>query len=270
MTLPLPDSFYAIDGGAFEATALTRGPWSARHQHGGPPAALLVRAVERAAGDELAIARVLVEFTRPIPVGRVEVGAPVLTRPGRTVQSWSVVLQAGADEVCRATIECIRRVPVALPPRAEPPTLPAPDACAPFTFPFFEDVVAFHRGVEVRVAAGRFGEGDMAAWLRMVRPLIAGEEPSGMQRLLLAADAGNGVGLALPVERYTFINPDLTVVVQRALEGEWVGLQTRTTVDEGGMGVADTALHDVRGAIGRGLQTLVVTARGMPAPPRAS
>jgi hypothetical protein len=102
----------------------------------------------------------------------------------------------------------------------------------------------------------------MALWFRMVRPLVAGEEPTGLQRLLVAADAGNGVGVALSVARYTFINPDLTVVVYRAPEGEWVGLDTRTTLDETGLGVADSALHDARGQVGRGLQTLVVTARG--------
>jgi hypothetical protein len=31
--------FFALDGDRFVPSASARGPWSARHQHGGPPAA---------------------------------------------------------------------------------------------------------------------------------------------------------------------------------------------------------------------------------------
>src|ERR671939_35374 len=36
----MSDAFYARDGDDFVASAHTRGPWSSRHQHGGPPAPL--------------------------------------------------------------------------------------------------------------------------------------------------------------------------------------------------------------------------------------
>src|SRR5207237_67687 len=35
------DAFYIPDGDDFVATVHTRGPWSPKHQHGGPPSALL-------------------------------------------------------------------------------------------------------------------------------------------------------------------------------------------------------------------------------------
>ena len=35
------DAFFHRDGGRYVPTELTRGPWSADAQHGGPPAALL-------------------------------------------------------------------------------------------------------------------------------------------------------------------------------------------------------------------------------------
>ena len=44
----MPDALYERDGDRFVATELTRGPWNPDHQHAGPPAALLARAIERA------------------------------------------------------------------------------------------------------------------------------------------------------------------------------------------------------------------------------
>ena len=40
--MPLAD-----DGSRWQATVHTTGPWDARAQHGGPPSALLARAVEQ-------------------------------------------------------------------------------------------------------------------------------------------------------------------------------------------------------------------------------
>src|SRR5436853_220799 len=40
------DAFFHRDGGRFVPTELTRGPWNADAQHGGPPAALLGTVME--------------------------------------------------------------------------------------------------------------------------------------------------------------------------------------------------------------------------------
>ena len=48
--------------------------------------------------------------------------------------------------------------------------------------------------MEVRFVAGGFLEpGPATAWLRMRHPLVAGEEPTPLQRTLVAADVGNGI-----------------------------------------------------------------------------
>ena len=52
----------------FTATELARGPWDPNAQHGGAPAALLMRGFEALpAADGLQIARVTYEFMRPVP-----------------------------------------------------------------------------------------------------------------------------------------------------------------------------------------------------------
>ena len=81
----------------------------------------------------------------------------------------------------------------------------------------------------------------------MRQPLVAGEEPSPLQRVLVAADSGNGVSATLDWGRYLFINVDLTVHLHRLLAGEWVCLDAITIPEPDGIGLADTALYDERG-----------------------
>src|SRR5947209_18218182 len=60
--------FLGGEDGRFVASELARGPWDADAQHGGAPAALLMREFERIpAADGLQIARVTYELLRPVP-----------------------------------------------------------------------------------------------------------------------------------------------------------------------------------------------------------
>jgi hypothetical protein len=117
--------------------------------------------------------------------------------------------------------------------------------------------------MEVRFAAGGFIEpGPATAWLRMRQPLVAGEEPTPLQRVLIAADVGNGISAALDFRRYLFINVDLTVQLERMPKGEWVGVDAVTLPRPKGIGTAESTLFDVdNGRIGRGLQTLLISER---------
>ena len=90
-------------------------------------------------------------------------------------------------------------------------------------------------------------------------PLVAGEEPTPLQRVMVAADSGNGVSAALDLREHLFINTDLSVHLLRLPETEWVCLEAQTLF--GGLGMADTALWDERGRIGRAVQTLLVRPR---------
>ena len=106
-----PTCFYQPDGEAdcFRATAWTWGPWSFEHQHGGPPAALLARAVEKARSElEFAVVRFTVEFLRPVPIGPVRVGVESLKR-GCTVECHTARLWSGKILLLAATALCLRR-----------------------------------------------------------------------------------------------------------------------------------------------------------------
>jgi hypothetical protein len=91
--------------------------------------------------------------------------------------------------------------------------------------------------------------------------VIAGEQPSGLQRLAAAADFPNGIATELPWGQYVFINPDLTVHVEREPAGEWIGLDARMRVAASGVGQSEAVLYDQQGRVGRSLQSLYIAAR---------
>jgi hypothetical protein len=116
--------------------------------------------------------------------------------------------------------------------------------------------------MEYRFVAGAFMEpGPATVWMRPNVPLLPGEEFTPLQRVLVAADSGNGVSSALDWRSYLFINVDLSVHLHRMPEGDWVCLDAVTLPEHNGVGLADTHLFDQRGPIGRGLQTLLVGER---------
>lgn len=259
-----PSAFFIARGAEFEATELTRGPWHPDFQHAGPPAALLARALERFAGDAFSLARVTVEIIKPIPIARLAVTTSAL-RAGRKVQWLQAELKsAEGATLAHASAVAIRKADVPVPsptaPARERP--PGPENSKPFVMPFFSTPVGYHTGMELRIAQGEWASGAIAMWMRMRYPLVQGEEPTPLQRVMTAADSGNGISLTLDVRRYSFVNPDLTVYLHRAPVGEWVCLDARTLPQGNGRGITDTRLLDEQGEIGRSNQSLIIEARG--------
>jgi hypothetical protein len=60
------EAIFLSDAGRFVPTPLVRGPWTPTAQHGGPPAALLARAVacHDGGGDDMLVVRLTVELLR--------------------------------------------------------------------------------------------------------------------------------------------------------------------------------------------------------------
>src|SRR5207253_7110751 len=111
----------------------TAGPWDERAQNGGPPSALLGRAMRHCEPrEDMVVARFTTEILSSKPVGEVEVRAR-LARPGRSVQLLEAVLSASGREVAWARAWRVLRAdcPGARPGLAKPP--PAPGARPPPT-----------------------------------------------------------------------------------------------------------------------------------------
>ena len=263
----MAETFFESDCDRYVATELTRGPWDPKAQHAGPPAALLGREIERLGGGRIGgedglpaqVGRVTYEVLRPVPIGPVSVEARV-TRPGRRVEMVEGSLSgAQGEELMRARAWRLRTEDIEFeaPPFPKPP--PPPDRGDPGEFFHTGYDVGYHTAMEYRFIEGAFMDpGPAVVWMRMGVPLLPGEEPTPLQRVLAAADSGNGVSAALDWRRYLFINVDLSIHLHRMPAGEWVCLDAVTLPERNGIGIADTALFDAEGPIGRAIQTLLV------------
>jgi hypothetical protein len=283
------ESIFLADGGDFVPTEHAGGPWDPRALHGGAPAALITAAFERVEpGSELPIARLGFELLRPIPFAPLSISTQIV-RPGRRVQELAGELRHGEELIARASALRVQRIPDGVPAAmanvvagaadARPGERPAPggaeepgSAEARMPGPETGEAVRFalddtdrpsfaSSAMEMRWLDPPFELGPARVWMRLRHPLLPGESPTPLARLAATADFGNGVSAALPFERFLFINADLTIHLHRSPLGEWIGLDARTLLHGGGMGLAESVLHDVHGPVGRAFQTLVVQPR---------
>ncbi|MFF3687850.1 thioesterase family protein [Streptomyces sp. NPDC002187] len=260
-----PEAFFErLSENRFASTEHTRGPWDASSQHAGPPAALLGRAVEERPGarTDMRLARITFEIVRPVPIRPLEVATTVL-RAGRSVEVVEATLATeGEAPVMMARALRIRTTEDPGPAVAEGPQQPSPGQTA--ATPFFDVPwdIGYHTAMDTRFTEGAFMDrGPGSCWMRMRVPLVAGEEIRPLDRVLVAADSGNGISNVLDFNRHVFINADLTVHLHRHPVGEWVCVEARTSVDAAGIGLADAQLHDEKGPIGRSAQSLFVAPR---------
>jgi len=258
------DAYFRIlderaDSARFSAASETGGPWDATLQHGGPPNALAVREAERLARREnpnLIASRIAAEFVGPVPVGELTTTAR-LVRAARSASLVEVVLSAGGRDCLQARVWLVAVRDTADVAHAGTPLEPPTDAAPPFSLSFpFADSVAWH---ELSGSAGT--PGPAAVWARPRLSLLAGEEPSGLQRVALVGDAASGVSSELDWAQWSFLNVDLDIHLARPFQGEWVHLDAATQVGGRGVGLARSTVSDVRGPVGCTAQTLVVAPR---------
>jgi hypothetical protein len=255
-------AFYLQDGpDRFLSQPSTAGPWGSDSQHGGPPAALLCRAVEGLAdGGERTVGRITTELLGPVPVGPVRVSASEV-RPGRTVSLVEATLY---DEQ--------RDRPVA---RAAAWLFPAsedgPGKVTPLPHGPPDGVERPRPGswsggyldaVEWRWIVGSVGEpGPGVVWMRPPADLVAGEPVSPLQRLMACVDSASGASACLDPADWGFLNTELTVHVLRPPVGDWVCLDATTTLGPGSVGLAASSVYDELGLVARSAQALLVARR---------
>jgi hypothetical protein len=290
------ESIFVGDGDLCTPTEHARGPWDPHALHGGAPAALIAAAFERMEpGAELPFARLSFEFLRPVPLAPLRLSTRI-SRAGRRVQALEAELSADGVTVCRASALRLVPVPEQLPDvalgrlaaAAPGPIAPAQDGRAvrfeldgqqyksfagsamemrfldgqPLTSeaPQQSDASSEESGVP-GVSAEHVPSGAATVWMRLRHPLLPDQDLTPLARVAATSDFGNGVAAALPFDRYLFINADLTITLNRRPQGEWIALDARTLLHPGGIGWAESVLHDELGPLGRATQALVVQAR---------
>ncbi|MFC7449778.1 thioesterase family protein [Rhodococcus daqingensis] len=250
----------------FATTELTVSTWADTMQHGAPPSALLVRALERCEQrDDTRLTRVVIEILGPVPLSEIEVRSWV-ERPGKRVELVVAELwAAGPDGTKRAVARGTGwRMQTA-------DTTPVQHAADPALAPLSESHTIEMEGrfwgsgfvatLDWQWLAEIGCEGPGQVWARPNPALVEGEPLTPVQRLFTVADVANGVGAKLHPDEWTYLNTDLTVHLFRVPEGEWVGISAETSYGPDGVGMCAGVLHDETGPVGRINQTVQVRAR---------
>ena len=149
------------------------------------------------------------------------------------------------------------------PERDQPP---APENCPRTGGGFTDDDrgVRYHNtAVEHRSPVPLFlAPGPAVDWIRVIPELVPGRPLTPLARVVGAADFGNGISRILPFPEYVFINPDLTVHLFRLPVDDYVCLDAITRLDldagAGSVGLAESALFDRAGRLGRSIQSLLI------------
>jgi len=223
---------------------------------------LLAREIERVPAEQpMFVTRMTVELLRAF--GRVPVEARSrIVRPGRKVQIVEASLWNGDQEVGRATALRMRTAEVAVPLVPDDRPHQPPESLQTWSGSWRPGDEAYHLiGVENRSPSDFAELGPHFSWFRLRLPLIPGEEPSGLIRVCAAADFPNGISRVVDPRRVSFVNPDVTLYLHRHPVDEWVMVDARTWLEPNGVGVAEGALYDRRGRIGRSVQSLLVESR---------
>lgn len=261
----LPEAFYhPVGEDEFETTVATESPWDESMQHGGPPAALMVRAAERARPDEsMQIARVSVDMLGGIPQGRIRTEAEVV-RPGRRVELIEARLWAGDRLAVRAAVWRIRVDRGLTRGLAEPALADTlPDEQPPWRFEGLNPTWGYGRAIEWRfLTGGHDHTGAADVWTRVRIPLVAGETLTPAERLLIVADSINGISVRLPIQHWLSIPPALSVTVQRLPSDEWMRFKASTLIGPDGIGIARGQVEDHGGFVAEVAQPLLLQPRG--------
>ncbi len=256
----MPDTFFTSsrrqDGSEwFSPTDHARGPWDPDACHGGPPTALLVRALERAVPGMRLAAR----LGRPRPAGpdgRLhDRHRGHARRPGDGERLGGAARRRGRRSAPRPPACTSPSAPTAdlrgahgQQRRADPAAGRQPRPVRSPSVGCRHDRPGFRGAVEIRYPPGEDeAPGATTVWMRTVG-LLPGEETSPFQRISPLADCGNAFGRHAEPDQVQFVNTDLLIALHRDPVGEWMGSRAVSAWQPSGVGLADALLFDDEGA----------------------
>ncbi|WP_369136963.1 thioesterase family protein [Modestobacter versicolor] len=259
----IAEAFYLPLGeGRYAPTRATESPWDTDSQHGGPPSALLAHLAGAAAGPGQRAGRVSVDFLGAVPRRELTVEvSPV--RPGRRVALTEARMSVDGRAVAVARVWHLATgpTPPATTPVVVPPPLPEEGAAPTLLLPHLGDW-GYGRALDWRYTSGSPDRpGPAAVWTRVRVPLVAGEPLTPLARVLVAADAANGISAELDLTGWLSIPPGMTTTLLREPAGGWVHLDCRTLLSDDGLGLCSGVLSDPAGVVAEVAQPLLVRRR---------
>ena len=241
----------------------SRSVWSLELVHGAATAALLARTAEQALRPGLRIVRLTVDLMRPVPLQPLAARATPV-RDGKRIQ----VVQSGLFlpgpegsevEVGRATALAMWQsdLPSAGALTIDETTPPDPETLQTMPTKARDEGGAYHSSIEWRPVGEWGAEGDSQRpmlWIRNPTEIIPGERLSPVARAVATSDALSPLANFAPAfadDSISFINADITLYLHRHPSDEWLCVVATSRQGGDGFAVADGALYDRAGPIGR-------------------
>jgi hypothetical protein len=260
-----PQSLFEPDGAFLNPTAAAAGPWRPDALHGGAVSALLSHAL---AEDGWVLARVTIDLMRRVPLELLRiVPGPVSTT--RRLLRKSVELWADSRMVAKGEALLLPQVDIDLPHQTDrcirPPEdldqQPSPESRIAISKRVGHTSFVSH-AVSMRTQRRSVSHSDtFVYWLKLLLPVVAGQDITPLQRVTAGADYANGGFSTLSFEEWSFVSLDLTVQLIRPARGEWIAVTNDSLAANTGIGLGDAELYDVNGRIGRATATLLVERR---------
>jgi hypothetical protein len=252
----VPASYVPLGGDRYAPTIHVQGAWRDDEQHMAPVGGLIAHVIEtHEPRPELLLARISYDILGVMPARPSVVDVRTI-RPGRTIELVEATMSVDDRVVVRA-----RAWRLATGDSAEAAGLELEPMPGPESFPVWTGMQmwggGYIRSLEVRADPER-RPGRARVWLRSANALVEGTEVSPTAAFLALVDTANGVAVRVPPGEWAFPNVDLTVHLLREPVAGWVGLDTRVSFDDNGIGLTSSVLHDVTGPVGTVEQILTV------------
>ncbi|GAB08632.1 hypothetical protein GOARA_013_00760 [Gordonia araii NBRC 100433] len=267
-------SFFTEADGRFEATRFALSLWGPRTLNGPAVCALAARAAEGTGGAEgFRPARFTIDLFRAARQDPTTTTATVLRDGGRVRVVEVDVFQHPDDAadpvlVARSTTVFLKEATNPPGERWSRPTTsftPPPVPDDDFYPRFAADATIDAEGNAVEAIpwtsdlAALQGPGRKRHWTRPL-PVVPDELPSPFVGAVIAAESSSLMG-NWGTTGIGFINCDLTVALARLPRGVRVGVESDFHVEDTGISVSTSVLHDDDGPIGTGLVTAVNNAK---------
>lgn len=247
------------DADLFVGNDAARGPWSADACHAGPVTGLIVRALEQTVTDKQLV-RITTDYLRPIPMSGFRIDAQV-TRNGRAASTAIATLTDTSGKTCATatSLHLVRSTFEGLPtPRIESPSRANSTPGIFAVEKAHHDLSFFGKWIDVAYPPGESNApGPTTLWMK-TPPLLFDETPSPFQSICPLADCGNGISRNSELTDATFVNPDLTIVLHRLPESEWLASSAISHWEPTGIGLSQATLFDEKGPVGTASQTLLI------------
>lgn len=246
----MSDAFYTRDGEMLVPTGLGPSFWDPASQGGAPVCGLVAQVLDGIpAPVPMLPVRLTMDIYGAIPMAPMKARTRVL-REGRRIQLAELELEAEGRTHARATLLRVR-------------SEGAEDRLEPLTHPFPESAQGVRRviGESIRIVGSEMEPGPGAIWMRVIRPMIAGEPMNPFACIAAAADWGTTVSPPASLKAWTFASLDLSVHLSRMPRSDWMLLDANSEVAGNGIGIVTMRMGDRQGMFGIAHQSVFLNRR---------